>query len=554
MGLERSGGVGEKERFVLDVRVRDTAMSSKNTGPLQAEVLIVGAGPTGLSLACQLERYGIDFTIVDRKEGVTPFSKAIGVQARTLEIYEQLGIARAAIQEGTVAGQVRMLSGGKEVGRLELSRIGEGQSEFPFVLMLEQSKNECLLYDYLQRSRREVCWNTEVVSFGQGPEGVTGLIRGANGVERPFQARYLVGCDGAKSLIRHALNIGFEGSTFARTFYVADAQIDGPLDHEGLQVCFSRDAFLLFFPLKGDRRFRIVGVFPDDLATEESEAMYEDIEADVRRQSHLDLDIHDVEWFSTYRVHTRHAATFSSGRCFLAGDAAHIHSPAGAQGMNTGIQDAYNLAWKLGFVMRHGADPALLDTYNEERLENAKRLLQTTDRLFEFGAGTEWFQAFFREHLFPVVGNTVLNIDAVKRFVFPLISQIGINYRGQSLSDHSGDHPFKVKAGDRFPFFTVEDESIYHRLTAPKFHYIGFDDASEPLQRSSNAVEHHRWSLAAEVRSIFGLSTPFMVLLRPDHHVAGIYRSGEEQRAIDYLRQMGLMSAAQESGSIAPNS
>lgn len=474
---------------------------------------------------------------------MTPFSKAIGVQARTLEIYDQLGVATAAVEEGYVAGLVRMLSGGKVIGDFQLSKIGEGMSPFPFALMLEQSKNERLLYEYLKRNGRDVRWNTEVTSFGQDAEGVIGLIRDSDGQQRPFRSRYLVGCDGAKSVVRHTLGVGFEGSTFARTFYVADAQIDGPLSHECLQVCFARNAFVLFFPLKGERRFRIVGVFPEEFANEEGEALYEDVEADIREQSHLDLDIQDVEWFSTYRVHTRHAATFSQGRCFLAGDAAHIHSPAGAQGMNTGIQDAYNLAWKLGYVLRHGANESLLDTYNEERLQNAKRLLQTTDRLFEFGAGTEWFQAFFREHIFPVVANTVLNMDAVKHLVFPLISQIGINYRNNTLSDHAGDHDFRVKAGDRLPYFEIGGESVYHHLKTPKFYLLSFGGSIAPAAGiSGDRVASISFPLTDWVKVAFGASTPFQALLRPDHHLAALYPTPDTTRVTEYLRTHGIES------------
>src|SRR5262249_12570658 len=157
----------------------------------------------------------------------------------------------------------------------------------------------------------------------------------------------------------------FEGSTFERMFYVADALVDWHLGHDALHICLSTDTFVIFFPLKGERRFRIVGVFPEQFAKEEGDILYEEIEARIKLEAELDVDIHDVEWFSTYKVHTRHVSSFSAGRCFLAGDSAHIHSPAGAQGMNTGIQDGYNLAWKLALVLKGNADKRLLDTYNE---------------------------------------------------------------------------------------------------------------------------------------------------------------------------------------------
>lgn len=348
---------------------------------VNTDVIIIGAGQTGLSLACQFVRHhGVDFVIVEKNEGVTPYSKAIGVQARTLEVYEQLGLAEKAVEQGAIAGKGRLLAGGEVRGEMDLSNIGEGLSPYPYVLMLEQSKNERLLYEYLQGYRKEVLWNTELESFSQTVSGVTAQVKTAGGAFQTIEAKYLVGCDGAKSPVRHALGLPFEGSTFERMFYVADALVDFNLSHDALQVCLSKDSFVVFFPLKGEKRYRIVGVFPEEFAKDEGDVLYEEIERRTKEITKLDLDIHDVEWFSTYKVHTRHVGRFSEDRCFLAGDSAHIHSPAGAQGMNTGIQDAYNLAWKMALVLQAKADRRLLETYNEERLENAKRLLETTDR------------------------------------------------------------------------------------------------------------------------------------------------------------------------------
>src|SRR5262249_43129890 len=191
----------------------------------------------------------------------------------------------------------------------------------------------------------------------------------------------------------------------------------------------AESSFVVFFPLKGEKRYRIVGVFPEEFNRDEGDVLYEEIETRIKTEAKLDLDIHDVEWFSTYKVHTRHVNRFSAGRGFVAGDAAHVHTPAGAQGMNTGIQDAYNLAWKMALAVRGQADEKLLETYNEERLENAKRLLKTTDRIFEFAAGTDWFLAFLRTNVLPLVAKYIFSFDAVKHFVFPLASQTGINYR-----------------------------------------------------------------------------------------------------------------------------
>ena len=490
-------------------------------------MIIVGAGPTGLSLACQLARYGVDFVVVERNEGVTPYSKAIGVQARTLEIYEQMGLAQRAVERGAVAGRGRMLVGGEVRGEIDFSNIGEGLSPYPFVLMLEQSKNERLLYEYLLAHGKEVRWGSELEHFSQTEANVTARVKAPGGASQIVEARYLAACDGAKSPVRHALGLGFEGSTFERMFYVADAQVDWPLSHDALHICLAKETFVVFFPLKGERRYRIVGVFPEEFAREEGDVLYEEIEERIRGEAQLELNVHDVEWFSTYKVHTRHAGSFRAGRCFLAGDAAHVHSPAGAQGMNTGIQDAYNLAWKMALVLRGAAGEKLLETYNEERLENARNLLRTTDRMFQFAAGPEWPLAFLRTSVIPSVAKYLLGLDAVKNFVFPLVSQIGINYRHSPLSRHAGGERFRVKAGDRMPYLVIDGESIYDRLREPKFHWLVFSSSpggppappSEPDGRHAGLVDSHAFPLTPQAAEIFGADEPFGVLLRPDNYV-----------------------------------
>lgn len=245
------------------------------------DVLIVGAGPTGLSLACQLIRYGVDFLILDKKEGVTPYSKAIGVQARTLEIYEQIELAHRAVEEGTIAGRGRLLVDGEVRGEIDFSQIGKGLSAYPFVLMLEQSKNEKLLYEFLQSHGTEVHWNTELQDFEQTDSEVTAQVKLLSGDSQTIKAKYLVGCDGPRSLVRHSLGLEFSGSTFERMFYVADAQVDWHFTHDALHICLAKESFAVFFPLKGEKRYRIVGVFPEEFAKDEGDVLYEEIEARV---------------------------------------------------------------------------------------------------------------------------------------------------------------------------------------------------------------------------------------------------------------------------------
>ena len=436
-----------------------------------------------------------------------------------------------------------MLIDGEVRGELDFSYIGEGLSPFPFVLMLEQSKTEQLLYEYLQDHQKEVFWKTELESFSQSVDAVAAQVKTADGAPRVIEAKYLVGCDGPKSLVRHTLGLTFQGSTFERIFYVADAKIDWKLSHDALHICFAKNSFVVFFPLKGEKRYRIVGVFPEEFDKDEGDILYEEIEARIKDEAKLDLDIHDVEWFSTYQVHTRHVNKFSAGRGFLAGDAAHIHTPAGAQGMNTGIQDAYNLAWKMALVIRGLADEKILETYNEERLENAKRLLKTTDRLFEFAAGTDWFLAFLRTDVLPPLARHILSFDPVRKFLFPLLSQIGINYRHSSLSKHSRDEDFKVKAGDRMPYFLVNGGSVYDKLHQPKFHLLVFSNGESDCQKLILKLENEYAEiidcelipLCPQVSKIFGADRSFDLLIRPDNHVAYITRATSSDELRSYL-------------------
>ena len=490
---------------------------------MQTDVLIVGAGPTGLALAVQLIRYGVDFVIIDKRDTTTPHSKAIGVQARTLEIYEQIGIADDLIAAGAPAQTARMFAGGRERGRIDFGELGKGMSPYPYVLFAEQGLHESILYNFLRSNERDVRWQTEFLGFDQTSEGVSAHVR-TNGETESIDAKYLVACDGAKSPVRHLLGLEFQGSTFERMFYVADVQIDWKHGYDALMVFLMRDSLLAFFPMKGDRQYRIVGTFPDEFAKDEGDILYEEIEERIKLDSKTELDITHVNWFSTYKVHTRHVNKFSSGRCFLAGDAAHIHSPAGAQGMNTGIQDGYNLAWKLAFVL-NGAKQELLDTYNEERLPNAETLSKTTDRFFNLAAGKNPVLAFIRVYIFPYVAQFLFSLDVVKRFVFPRISQIAINYRDGSLSKAIGT--FDVKAGDRMPWFELEGRSIYDDLHEPMFHLVIFSDGTSDIptlpddlvQRWNGRIDSHFYPLDEAVKEAFGCGHSFFVILRPDNYI-----------------------------------
>lgn len=506
---------------------------------METEVIIVGAGPTGLALACQLTRYGVEFVIIDQKDGVTPYSKALAIHARTLEIYEQLGLAQKAIEQGWITGKVQMFESGKQVGEVDLSNVGAGLSPYPYLLIFEQSRNEQMLFDWLRERDRDVFWSSELESFTQDAASVTATVK-RNGESIVIKGKYLVGCDGPRSPVRHGLGLAFEGSTLERIFYVADVRLGNDFDHNALHACIAQHGAVAFFPMPGEKRWRIVGAFPEGIDRDEKQIDYEEIEVRIREEVKIELDFTRVDWFSTYKVHTRHVDRFSSGRCFVAGDAAHIHTPAGGQGMNTGIQDGYNLAWKLALVLKDHASSTLLDTYNEERLPNARRLTETTDRMFNLAAGTDWFTSLVRTTIFPPMAKYILSIESVRRSFFTLISQIGISYRDHSLSVHDNDSGFEIKAGDRMPYFLTEGTSIFDRLREPKFHIVEFSDGSERVEpefdeKFAALLDRTVVPLYPHVAELFERKESFSILVRPDNYIATI---GSEEAIKSYLARL----------------
>jgi 2-polyprenyl-6-methoxyphenol hydroxylase-like FAD-dependent oxidoreductase len=512
---------------------------------MNTDVLIVGAGPTGLSLACQLVRYGIDFVIIEKKDGLTTHSKALGVQARTMEIYDQLGVAQQALDRGQIAGKIHIIADGKVRGGVDLSAMGQNLSPYPYLFVLEQNENEQLLYEYLQRHQRMVRWQTELEQFTQDEMGVTAQVKTVDGLSETISAKYLVGCDGARSPVRNALGLTFEGSTLERLFYVVDAQIDWTFSHDAGYACLSKASETLFFPMTGEQRYRIVGTFPEGFDQPESEILYADIEQCIKDDTKLPLNLSNVSWFSVYKVNTRAVNKFSVGRCFVAGDASHIHSPAGGQGMNTGIQDVYNLAWKLAFVIQGNASEKLLATYNEERLPNAQHLLAMTDRAFDVMVGSSWFFSFMRMTVLPLMAKYAMGRGFVGKSIFSSISQIRIHYRNATLSNHNDDATFKVKSGDRMPYFLVGRESIYDQLRAPKFHLLdfsnrkhqGLDLQTELENEYDHLIAFKHIPLGSHITEIFGKTQPFKLLLRPDNYIGLIATEISSVNLKTYMRE-----------------
>lgn len=487
---------------------------------LKTQVVIIGAGPTGLHLAVQLLRYSIDFIIIEKNEKTTPFSKALVVQARTLEIFHEIGIAEKAIKQGRITTALNIFYHGKQKASVNIAGLGDGLSFFPFALSLEQSKTETLLVDYLIENGKTIHWKSEFIRFEQN-ESMKVYYKDIYGTEQIIEAEYIVGCDGAGSLVRHQMGLEFGGDTVPRIFYVTDIKLNSSVINKNEMFIFLiKKGFALFFPMEGKGHYRIVGILPEQREVEK-DFKFENIENSIKEQLMTDIIFEEVRWFSTYKVHSRMADTFMKERCFIAGDAAHIHTPAGGQGMNTGIQDTYNLAWKIAFTIKNKANPLVLESYSTERMENAKHLLQTTDKMFDIMAGSGIFWNFIRLKIFPLLVGFVSK-TAVNKLLFPLVSEIGITYPNSSLTIKSSIG--KVKAGDRMPYFVFTDgKNIFDYLKAPAFKILFFGNIEqnnvEQLKTESNITT---LSFSEIPKSLFGNTSNFYILLRPDNHISYI--------------------------------
>jgi 2-polyprenyl-6-methoxyphenol hydroxylase-like FAD-dependent oxidoreductase len=497
---------------------------------MDTDVLIVGAGPTGLMLANQLARRGVRIRIIDRHAGPARESRALGVQARTLEIYSHLGIADRAVALGKKADGAVLWAEGRRAARVPLGDIGRDVSPYPYLLVLGQDDNERLLGDALRARGRGVEWNTELVGLAQDSDHVTATLKNADGTRSEVRVPWLAGCDGARSTVRELNGIAFEGAPYQHVFFVADVQMTGSMVPELLNVYLWRSGFHLVFPMRGTDHWRIVGILPPQLGGRDNLTFEETIPT-LRHEVGSELSFQACNWFSTYRIHHRRAARFHDRRCFLLGDAAHVHSPVGGQGMNTGLQDAYNLAWKLALVVSGRAAAALVHSYEDERLPVANHLLKRTDRFFSIVVSDSWLVGLLRTRVMPKIMGLALRTAAVQRIVFRTISQTGIRYRGSPLSEALAGLPENgPRPGDRFPWLRLKFqpngrlEDLYGKLDDTRFTLLVFGQAAPPRGIPELGDRLHIQELPSDPANDRELARariprPSFYLLRPDGHI-----------------------------------
>ncbi|WP_327266407.1 FAD-dependent monooxygenase [Streptomyces sp. NBC_01232] len=412
------------------------------------DVLVAGAGPVGLTAAGELRRRGVSCRIVDRLPARLPFAKAVGIQPRTLEVWDRMGMVRAALEAAVpMRGQFLYINGAEQA-RTELSVPPEVPYGFA---ALPQYETERVLDEFLGRFGTAVERGTELVSFRQDPDGVTCRLHTPSG-EEEVRTRFLVGCDGAHSIVRKGLGLSFEGGAFAEEYMLADVRVDWDLPPGYAVRSMHRngdgavDDVLVCIPLPGHGRYRMSMMVPPELSTApQADAAGDgithglqsgrspglaDIQAVVDRLSPQPTTASDIRWTSVFRISHRIVDRYGDGRVFVAGDAAHIHPPTGAQGMNTGIQDAWNLAWKIALAVGDGtAHSRMLASYDAERRPVGEEVVGRTVRHAVEGMEND-----------PDDPATLMMREA----------QLLVGYRGSPIVDPPGDGP-GPRPGDRAP-------------------------------------------------------------------------------------------------------
>src|SRR5947209_10246031 len=404
------------------------------------KALIVGAGPTGLVMAHELARDGIQCRLIDKAPHRAMESRAIAIHSRTVEAFELMGLADAFLSAGHRIGGVNVYG---ESGRIAHAAFGMLETRYPFVLGVPQDQTERILEERLARLGVRVERSTELVSLAQRESGVSARLHTGDRVEE-LETDWLLGCDGAHSTVREQLGISFAGATYPEHFVLADVKIAGDLDHAEAQVWLQREGALAFFPLPEDRWRLIIINAPPDWHGEPSLAQCQAL-VDDRGLGHLRLG--DPRWTSVFRIHRREAARFRKDRVFLLGDAAHIHSPVGGQGMNMGIQDAFNLAWKLSLVLRNAGSPQLLDSYEAERKPIDEAVIRQTDRATRLVSLHGTVARFIRDHMMSLL----TQIPAVAEKLSDGLSGLAVNYRRSPIVEEHATGTAGPAAGDRAP-------------------------------------------------------------------------------------------------------
>lgn len=501
-------------------------------------VLIVGAGPTGVVLALNLARRRVPFRIIDDNAGPGEHSRAMAVHARTLELYQQFGFAQEVVDQGIKMTVIHVREAKDDAAPVELTKIdlrevGEG-TPFPFVLAYAQDEHERFLVHKLDEAGARVEWNTKLDGFTQNETGVNATVVRNGAAREEISASYLCGCDGPHSRVRDVTGVGFPGGTYDQHFYVADVKLKESLDND-LRMTLGSHTLALMLPVRTTGMVRLIGLVPPAL-TEKRDLTFEEIRDRVERL--LGVIVANVNWFSTYKVHHRVAEHFKIGRAFLLGDAGHIHSPVGAQGMNTGIGDAIDLGWKLAHVIQGRASAMILDTYEPERIAFARSLVATTDAAFRPVIAEGIIGEIARRIVMPLIFSVATSFSLTRHAMFRTLSQIRIHYHDSPLSEgKAGD----VRGGDRLPWLGTDAEDNFAPLTSLEWQVHVYGEVAPDVRTACAALNlplhSFQWSASANER---GFARKAVYLVRPDGYVGLAAAESPAEHLAAYVERFAL--------------
>ena len=474
---------------------------------VHTDVLIAGAGPVGLFLANECARLGIAYKLIEERSSQSEHSKALAIFPRTLEIFDMAGVVAPFLERANRVTEVAVMTHGRTLAHM---RFSPEESPYSFVAMVPQNITESLLLEELRKKGGGVEYNTRFVTAEQRDDCVNVTVE-HNGDPTEIRASWVAGCDGAHSAVRHALGLTLEGGEYHDLFLLADVETNGALPGDELQLCPSDLGPVAIFPISAQRR-RIVATIEQPEGNAPSLELVRKI---IAERAPAGLEARALHWSSYFRIHHRNVAHLRAGRIFLAGDAAHIHSPFDGQGMNTGLHDAWNLAWKLGLSIRGSGSEALLDSYEAERLPVIKSVIHTTDALTKVMGTPNKFVQLVRNAFIPMVSR----LAPFQHAFVQRLSELGVAYQGSPIVEGPGKRYFdnSIRGGNgirgRFLLLTNETDGV-------------FFDAAKRLVESFQDVVELRPSI-----------DPGITLVRPDGYIAYSAAEGGES-ALESMRSL----------------
>ena len=449
------------------------------------EVMVVGAGPTGMLLSAELARRDVRVRLLEKRTGPAEHSRALGVMPRTMEMLESLGLVDEFI------GQGHRVHGGKIYGReqrlLATMDFRDLPTRYPFMLLLPQTRTEAILRNALEESGVDIEWGTELKGFCAEKAGLGVRLTTTAGSQED-SCGYLVGCDGSHSLVRKGVGLEFAGAAYQQNWLLADVTLEPRLDPEFMHLFACPTGPILFFPLP-ERVWRIVAMRPGT-ASDAAQAKLEEILGLLEMNQLSHLRPHHPLWVAGFSIHHRRVDHVRRGRVFLCGDAAHIHSPAGGQGMNTGLGDAMNLGWKLALAVKGSGTETLLDSYETERIPVIAGVLELTDRLTRVMTAKAGPAVWLREWVLPVAAKLGANRKMAQR-----LSQLTINYpHSPAVLPDARRSPRMIPAGGRIPPLvlqnaeTGQEVQLMDLLSRGRLVVLVFTDGEPPMESFRKTV------------------------------------------------------------------